>query len=64
MGRGSAVLDEVDGTALLTRARLSTELNEMMEQAVWISVERVFQAKGTTCAKGGPGCPWMSGMAH
>lgn len=64
MGRGSAVLDEADGTALLTRARLSTKLNEMMEQAVWISVERVFRAKGTACAKGGPGCPWMSGMAH
>lgn len=37
--------------ASLTRTCLSTEPNEMMDQPVWVSVERIFQAKGTECAK-------------
>ena len=44
-------LDKVGEMALLMRARWNTELNEMMKQAVWTSVERVFQFKTTVCAK-------------
>lgn len=37
--------------ASLMRTHWGTELEEVMEQAIWISVERVFWAKGTVGAK-------------